>query len=214
MSEYSAELNRFHAVLFPAQDLSDTLGELLSRAGKHQLRIAETEKYAHVTFFFNGGEERPFPGEERILVPSPKVATYDLQPEMSAYEVTDKLVAAIESGRFDFVVVNYANTDMVGHSGKLAAAIAAVEAVDRCLGRLETGDQACRRGDADDRRPRQCRDDVRSHDRRAAYRPYAEPRAAGAGQCAGGRRRARRWRARRYRADAAGTAGAAPAARP
>jgi 2,3-bisphosphoglycerate-independent phosphoglycerate mutase len=138
MSEYSAELNRFHAVLFPAQDLSDTLGELLARAGKHQLRIAETEKYAHVTFFFNGGEERPFAGEERILVPSPKVATYDLKPEMSAYEMTDKLVAAIESGRFDFAVVNYANTDMVGHSGKLAPAIAAVEAVDRCLGRLET----------------------------------------------------------------------------
>ncbi len=137
MSEYSAELNRFHAVLFPAQDLSDTLGELLARAGKHQLRIAETEKYAHVTFFFNGGEERPFAGEERILVPSPKVATYDLKPEMSAYEMTDKLVAAIESGRFDFAVVNYANTDMVGHSGKLAPAIAAVEAVDRCLGRLE-----------------------------------------------------------------------------
>jgi 2,3-bisphosphoglycerate-independent phosphoglycerate mutase len=137
MSEYSVELRRFHEVLFPPQDLADTLGELLSRAGKQQLRIAETEKYAHVTFFFNGGEERPFPGEDRILVPSPKVATYDLQPEMSAYEVTDKLVAAIGSGRFDFAVVNFANTDMVGHSGKLAPAIAAVEAVDRCLGRLE-----------------------------------------------------------------------------
>jgi 2,3-bisphosphoglycerate-independent phosphoglycerate mutase len=137
MSEYSAELRRLHEVLFPPQDLNDTLGEVLARAGKHQLRIAETEKYAHVTFFLNGGEERPFPGEERILVPSPKIATYDLKPEMSAYEVTDKLVAAIGSGRFDFAVVNYANTDMVGHSGKLAPAIAAVEAVDRCLGRLE-----------------------------------------------------------------------------
>jgi 2,3-bisphosphoglycerate-independent phosphoglycerate mutase len=137
MSEYSVELRRFHEVLFPPQDLSDTLGELLSKAGKHQLRIAETEKYAHVTFFFNGGEERPFAGEERILVPSPKVATYDLKPEMSAYEVTDKLVAAIASGHFDFAVVNFANTDMVGHSGKLAPAIAAVEAVDHCLGRLE-----------------------------------------------------------------------------
>jgi len=137
MSEYSVELRRFHEVLFPPQDLGDTLGELLARAGKHQLRIAETEKYAHVTFFFNGGEERPFPGEERILVPSPKVATYDLKPEMSAYEVTDKLVAAIASRRFDFAVVNFANTDMVGHSGKLKPAIAAVEAVDRCLGRLE-----------------------------------------------------------------------------
>ncbi len=137
MSEYSTELNRFLATLFPPADLSDTLGEILARAGRHQLRIAETEKYAHVTFFFNGGEERQFPGEERILVPSPKVATYDLKPEMSAYEMTDKLVAAIDSGRFDFVVVNFANTDMVGHSGKLAPAIAAVEAVDRCLGRLE-----------------------------------------------------------------------------
>jgi len=137
MTEYSADLARLLPALFPPQDLKDGLGELLARAGRTQLRIAETEKYAHVTFFFNGGEERPFPGEERILVPSPKVATYDLKPEMSAYEVTDKLVAAIGSGRFDFVVVNYANTDMVGHSGKLDPAIAAVEAVDRCLARLE-----------------------------------------------------------------------------
>ncbi len=137
MGRYSAELAPLHGVLFPPQDLSDTLGELLARAGKRQLRIAETEKYAHVTFFFNGGEERQFPGEERILVPSPKVATYDLQPEMSAYEVTDRLVEAIGSGRFDFAVVNFANTDMVGHSGRLGPAVAAVEAVDRCLSRLE-----------------------------------------------------------------------------
>ena len=137
MCEYSTELNRFLAALFPAEELRDTLAELLARAGKKQLRIAETEKYAHVTFFFNGGEERVFPGEERILVPSPKIATYDLKPEMSAYEVTDKLVDAIGGGGFDFIVVNFANTDMVGHSGKLAPAIAAVEAVDRCLGRLE-----------------------------------------------------------------------------
>jgi 2,3-bisphosphoglycerate-independent phosphoglycerate mutase len=137
MCEYSADLNRFHAALFPAEELRDTLGELVARSGRQQLRIAETEKYAHVTFFFNGGEEKVFPGEERILVPSPRVATYDLKPEMSAYEMTDKLVAAIAGGKFDFIVVNYANTDMVGHSGKLSAAIAAVEAVDRCLGRLE-----------------------------------------------------------------------------
>ncbi len=137
MSEYAAELNRFHTILFPAEELRDTLGELVARAGKRQLRIAETEKYAHVTFFFNGGEEKIFPGEERILVPSPKVATYDLKPEMSAFEMTDKLVAAVAGGTFDLIVVNYANTDMVGHSGKLAPAIAAVEAVDRCLGRLE-----------------------------------------------------------------------------
>ena len=136
MTEYSSQLNRFLAALFPPEELSDTLGEVVARTGLTQLRIAETEKYAHVTFFFNGGREKKFRGESRILVPSPKVATYDLQPEMSAPEVTDKLVAAIASGKFDFVVVNYANADMVGHSGDLPAAIRAVECVDRCLGRL------------------------------------------------------------------------------
>ncbi|MBV8494444.1 MAG: 2,3-bisphosphoglycerate-independent phosphoglycerate mutase, partial [Alphaproteobacteria bacterium] len=134
--EYSTELNRFVATLFPPQDLSGTLGEIVSQAGMTQLRIAETEKYAHVTFFFNGGREMVFPGEERILVPSPKVATYDMQPQMSAPEVTDKVVEAIHSGRFDVIVLNYANTDMVGHTGKLDAAMKAVETVDSCLGRL------------------------------------------------------------------------------
>jgi len=134
--EYSMELNRFIATLFPPEDLSGTFGEIVANAGMTQLRIAETEKYAHVTFFFNGGRETVFPGEERILVPSPKVATYDLQPEMSAPEVTDKVVAAIRSGRFDVIVLNYANTDMVGHTGKLDAAMKAVETVDACLGRL------------------------------------------------------------------------------
>jgi len=134
--EYSSTLGKLMGALFPATPLSHILGEVLASAGKTQLRIAETEKYAHVTFFFNGGEERQFPGEERILVQSPKVATYDLQPEMSAPEVTDKLVAAIESDRFDFILVNYANTDMVGHSGIFAAAVKAVEAVDACIGRL------------------------------------------------------------------------------
>src|SRR5215469_4440104 len=134
--EYSAELNRVLATLFPPEDLKDTFGEKVSRAGLTQLRIAETEKYAHVTFFFNGGRETVFSGEERILVPSPKVPTYDQQPEMSALEVTAKLVAAIRSGGFDVIVVNYANTDMVGHTGSLGAAIEAVEAVDTCLGRL------------------------------------------------------------------------------
>jgi 2,3-bisphosphoglycerate-independent phosphoglycerate mutase len=134
--EYSSALNRFLATLFPPEDLTDTFGEVVAKAGLTQLRIAETEKYAHVTFFFNGGRETPFPGEERILVPSPKVATYDLQPEMSAPEVTERVVAAIGSGRFDVIVLNYANTDMVGHTGDLAAAIAAVETVDSCLGRL------------------------------------------------------------------------------
>jgi 2,3-bisphosphoglycerate-independent phosphoglycerate mutase len=136
LTEYSEELNRFLATLFPPEDLGDTFGEIVSRAGMTQLRIAETEKYAHVTFFFNGGRETVFPGEERILIPSPKVATYDLQPEMSAPEMTDKVIAAIRSDRFDVVVLNYANTDMVGHTGDLAAAIKAVETVDACLGRL------------------------------------------------------------------------------
>jgi len=136
MTEYSTELNRFLKTLFPPEDLADTFGEVIARAGLKQLRIAETEKYAHVTFFFNGGRETEFPGESRILVPSPKVATYDLKPEMSAPEVTDKLVAAIDAGTFDAIVVNYANTDMVGHTGDIAAAIKAVETIDRCLGRL------------------------------------------------------------------------------
>jgi len=134
--EYSTELNRFLATLFPPEDLGDSFGEVVSRAGLTQLRIAETEKYAHVTFFFNGGRETVFPGEERILVPSPRVATYDQQPEMSAPEVTDKVVEAIRSRRFDVIVLNYANTDMVGHTGRIDAATKAVEAVDTCLGRL------------------------------------------------------------------------------
>jgi 2,3-bisphosphoglycerate-independent phosphoglycerate mutase len=116
--------------------LDETFGEVIAKAGLKQLRIAETEKYAHVTFFFNGGRETVFPGEERILVPSPKVATYDRQPEMAAPEVTGKLVAAIESGRFDVIVLNYANADMVGHTGRLDAAVKAVETIDKCLGRV------------------------------------------------------------------------------
>jgi 2,3-bisphosphoglycerate-independent phosphoglycerate mutase len=138
MCEYSAALNRFLATMYPPQPLTHMMGEIVAAAGLTQLRIAETEKYAHVTFFFNGGEESPFPGESRILVPSPKVATYDLKPEMSAFEVTDKLVEAVASGKFDFIVVNYANTDMVGHTGDFAAAKKAVETVDTCLGRLAT----------------------------------------------------------------------------
>ena len=128
--------NRFLATLFPPADLTDTFGEIVAKAGMTQLRIAETEKYAHVTFFFNGGREAEFPGEDRILVPSPKVATYDKQPQMSAPEVTDKVVEAIKSGKFDVVVLNYANTDMVGHTGLIDAAVHAVETVDRSLGRL------------------------------------------------------------------------------
>jgi len=134
--EYSSELNRFLTTLFPPENLDDTFGEIVAKAGLTQLRIAETEKYAHVTFFFNGGRETVFPGEERILVPSPRVATYDLQPAMSATEVTDRVVEAIAAHRFDVIVLNYANADMVGHTGRLDAAIKAVETIDRCLGRL------------------------------------------------------------------------------
>ncbi len=135
LTEYSAELP-VTAIAYAAQSLRNSLGEYLAGLGMQQLRIAETEKYAHVTFFFSGGREQPYAGEDRILVPSPKVATYDLQPEMSCPEVTDKLVAAIQSKKYDFIVCNIANADMVGHSGKLEAAIKAVEAVDVALGRL------------------------------------------------------------------------------
>jgi 2,3-bisphosphoglycerate-independent phosphoglycerate mutase len=136
MTEYSAELDRFFKALFPPHNMSGLLGEIVAAAGRTQLRMAETEKYPHVTYFFNGGKEVPNAGEERIMVPSPKVATYDLQPEMSAPELTNKAVAAIESGKFDLIVLNFANADMVGHSGKLEAAIKAVEAVDAGLGRI------------------------------------------------------------------------------
>jgi 2,3-bisphosphoglycerate-independent phosphoglycerate mutase len=133
MTEYLAGLPA--TVAFPPDPLPNLLGDILARHGLRQLRIAETEKYAHVTFFLNGGREEPFPLEQRILVPSPQVATYDLQPEMSAPELTERLVEAIESAAFDVIFCNIANPDMVGHSGNLDAAIAAVEAVDRCLAR-------------------------------------------------------------------------------
>jgi 2,3-bisphosphoglycerate-independent phosphoglycerate mutase len=136
MTQYSKPLSRFMTALFPPQDVTETIGEIFAEHGLKQLRIAETEKYPHVTFFMNGGREVQFPGEERILVPSPKVATYDLKPEMSAFDVTDKLVDAIKSGKFDLIIANYANADMVGHTGVMEAAVKAVEAVDACLGRL------------------------------------------------------------------------------
>ncbi len=134
MTEYQADFPL--RVAFPPQSLENSFPQILAARHMTNLRIAETEKYAHVTFFFNGGEEKVYPGEERILVPSPKVATYDLKPEMSAFEVTEKLLAAIESDRFDFILVNYANCDMVGHTGVFAAAKKSVEAVDTCLGRV------------------------------------------------------------------------------
>ena len=136
MTEYSAELDAFLQAIFPPQTLRNVLGEVVADAGRTQLRMAETEKYPHVTYFLNGGEEAPYPGEDRIMVPSPKVATYDLQPEMSAPELTDKAVEAIGSGKYDLIVLNFANPDMVGHTGSLPAAIKAVETVDAGLGRI------------------------------------------------------------------------------
>ncbi len=134
-------LTRYHKhfdipVAFPPEKLRNVFGEYIAKLGLLQLRLAETEKYAHVTFFFNGGREKPFDGEDRILVPSPKVATYDLKPEMSAEEVTDHLVAAIEGGKYDVIICNFANSDMVGHTGKIDAAILAIETLDHCLGRV------------------------------------------------------------------------------
>lgn len=132
MTPYDASFKGVH-ILFPKENVEDTLGEYLSKQGKRQLHTAETEKYAHVTFFFNGGREAPYEGEDRILVPSPKVATYDLKPEMSAYEVKDKLVGAINTQEYDFIVVNFANGDMVGHTGVYHAIAKAVWAVDHCV---------------------------------------------------------------------------------
>jgi 2,3-bisphosphoglycerate-independent phosphoglycerate mutase len=134
MTQYDATIDV--PVAFPAQNLDETLGEVISKQGLRQLRIAETEKYAHVTYFFNGGKEEPNPNEDRLLVPSPKVATYDLKPEMSAYEVTDALIERIRGGTYDLIIVNYANPDMVGHTGIFDAAVLAVEAVDDCVGRV------------------------------------------------------------------------------
>jgi 2,3-bisphosphoglycerate-independent phosphoglycerate mutase len=136
LTEYAADIDTSCA--FPPASLPNVMGAWLAQHDKTQLRISETEKYAHVTFFFSGGQETEFPGEQRILVPSPQVATYDLQPEMNSVLLTDKLVAAIESGEFDFIVCNYPNGDMVGHTGKFDAAVKACEAVDTALGRVIT----------------------------------------------------------------------------
>ncbi len=140
MTKYKAEYD--FPVAFPPVHLKNVLGEYLANLGLHQLRIAETEKYAHVTFFFNGGEEQVFANEDRILVPSPNVPTYDLQPEMSAFEVTEKLTAAIMSRKYDMIICNYANADMVGHTGDFDAAVKAVEAIDECLGKVVDAAQA------------------------------------------------------------------------
>lgn len=135
MTQYDASMPNVE-VAFKPQTLENTLGEFLAKNGKTQLRIAETEKYAHVTFFFNGGREVLFEGEDRILVNSPKVSTYDLKPEMSAYEVCDKAVEAIQSGKYDVIILNFANCDMVGHTGVFEAAVKAVRTVDECVGRV------------------------------------------------------------------------------
>ena len=134
-TSYDETMPNVH-IAFKKEQIKNTLGEVLSNCGRTQLRIAETEKYAHVTFFFNGGEEKQYKGEDRILVPSPKVETYDMQPEMSAYEVTEKVVEAIESQKYDCIILNYENPDMVGHTGSLEAAIKAVEAIDECVGKV------------------------------------------------------------------------------
>ena len=134
LTQYAADIPL--AIAFPPASLENTYGEWLSKAGKTQLRISETEKYAHVTFFFNGGVETEFDGEERSLVASPKVATYDLQPEMSSEELTEKLVAAIKSGKYDAIICNYPNPDMVGHTGVYEAAVEALEAIDACVGKV------------------------------------------------------------------------------
>jgi 2,3-bisphosphoglycerate-independent phosphoglycerate mutase len=136
LTEYSESLKAVMASIFPPEDVRETLGEVVAGHHMKQLRIAETEKYAHVTFFLNGGREDQFDGEDRILVPSPKVATYDRQPEISAYQVTEKMEEAIASGKYDLIVCNYANPDMVGHTGVMPAAIKAVDTIDECLGRL------------------------------------------------------------------------------
>jgi 2,3-bisphosphoglycerate-independent phosphoglycerate mutase len=137
LSSYGADFAHLPAA-FPPQSVDCGFGEYLSSRGLRQLRIAETEKYAHVTYFFNGGVEPPYPGEDRVMVPSPRVATYDLKPEMSAYEVTEKLAQAIASRRYDAIICNYANSDMVGHTGNLAAATRAIEVLDECIGRVVT----------------------------------------------------------------------------
>ena len=136
-TNYDETMPNVH-IAFKKEMIKNTLGEIVSKNGGKQLRIAETEKYAHVTFFFNGGEEKQYEGEDRILVPSPKVETYDMKPEMSAYEVTQKVVEAINSEKYNCIILNYANPDMVGHTGSLSAAIKAVEAVDECVGKVIT----------------------------------------------------------------------------
>ena len=161
MAEYDATMPNVE-VAYPPVELTNVLGEYLAKNGKTQLRIAETEKYAHVTFFFNGGVEAPYEGEDRKVIPSPKVATYDLKPEMSAYEVADECAKRIRSGKYDVVILNFANCDMVGHTGVFDAAVKAVEAVDACVEKRLGGRSRYGRLHVPDRRPRQRRQDGKS----------------------------------------------------
>jgi 2,3-bisphosphoglycerate-independent phosphoglycerate mutase len=137
MTEYSTELSKFMNSIFVKENIKNTLGEVISKANLKQLRLAETEKYPHVTFFFNGGEETVYPGETRVMIPSPKISTYDLKPEMSAKNVETKLISSIKNKTYDLIVINFANPDMVGHTGDLKAAIKAVETVDSAIGNIK-----------------------------------------------------------------------------
>ena len=206
MVEYSQAHKDYMTTAYPKREIVNTLGEWVAKHGLTQFRLAETEKYPHVTFFLNGGKETPEEGEDRNMPKSPDVATYDLQPEMSAPEVTKSFVGAIEKG-YDLIVVNYANPDMVGHTGDLDAAIAACEEVDRGLGEVLDGARKGGWGDDRDRRPWQLRRDGRPRDRRPAHRAHAEP---GSGDPRGRPRgrAAERGPSRRSRADAAGADGA------
>ena len=154
MTQYDLSMPNVR-VAFPPESLKNTFGEYVSALGLHQLRIAETEKYAHVTFFFNGGVEAPNKGEDRVLIPSPKVATYDLKPEMSAFEITDRLLPLIAEQKYDFIILNFANPDMVGHTGNMQATIRAIEALDICIGKIVENTCRKQRADDPDSRPRE-----------------------------------------------------------
>ncbi len=168
MTNYDETMPNVH-IAFKKEELKNTFGEYISKQGLTQLRIAETEKYAHVTFFFNGGEEKQYEGEERILVPSPKVETYDQKPEMSAIEVTEKVLEAINSKKYDCIILNYANPDMVGHTGSLEAAIKAIETVDESVRKSSRSDRKCRGSTTNNSRPWKCRTNGRLQNRRATH---------------------------------------------
>jgi 2,3-bisphosphoglycerate-independent phosphoglycerate mutase len=182
MTSYSKSLDDHMVTLYPPLELHDTLGEIVARAGKRQLRLAETEKYPHVTFFFNGGEEALQPGEDREMVASPSVATYDLQPEMSARDVLQTALTSLHAKAHDLLIINFANPDMVGHTGDLDAAIRAVETVDHCVGQLVAALGDAGWANAANRRSWQLRINVGWRGRITAYRPYHQSCAIDFGQ--------------------------------